>query len=267
MKPEILDDIKKVAGRLGLKSGEVFSQRNYLANGGHFSAYQISDGGNTWSDYCKKDGFRPDIKDRVSDEEYWERYQQAITRLGRFPKQSEHKMFGLNVPNNRRAILSEFRGRAISLGLISSPRFGNEECDEVNRYDESNEAKEKVQEVVDKPFRPIPPIPERTKRKKWERTGVEGYPYAPQDEDGVIALFAILCAKGIIPCQITELNRGKGIDATCYDEMHHKELKVELKHTLSRSSWNYSVDSLDYVVCWENRWRDFPKPVYDLRAW
>lgn len=25
-----------------------------------------------------------------------------------------------------------------------------------------------------------------------------------------------------------------------------------------------SLDNLDYVVCWENRWQDFPKPGIEI---
>lgn len=113
---------------------------------------------------------------------------------------------------------------------------------------------------------PVPPIPRKTKRVRWERTGIKGFPYAPQDEESVVTLFAILCSQGRIDWQILDLNRGKGIDATCYDNALHREVQVELKHTLSRGSWNHPIEDIDYVVCWENRWLDFPKPVIELRG-
>jgi len=137
----------------------------------------------------------------------------------------------------------------------------------VEKPKEDNQApKEEHYEVIKKHARAIPPIPQRTRRRKWERTGIDGFPYAPQDESGVIALFSILCAKEIIPWQILELNKGKGIDVTCYDDQKKCEFKVELKYILSRSNWNHPFDSFDRVVCWENRWRDFPKPVLELRS-
>lgn len=40
-----------------------------------------------------------------------------------------------------------------------------------------------------------------------------------------------------------------------------REIRVELKHTLSRVSWNHKVEDLDYVVCWENRWPAFQNPL------
>jgi len=64
--------------------------------------------------------------------------------------------------------------------------------------------------------------------------------------------------------QILELRGGKGIDATCYDNDQNREIRVELKFRLSKGSWNHNIDDLDYVVCYENRWRDFPKPVIEL---
>ena len=43
--------------------------------------------------------------------------------------------------------------------------------------------------------------------------------------------------------------------------MQLKEMRVEVKHTHSRGNWNHTLDEIDYIVCWENRWKDFPKPV------
>jgi hypothetical protein len=113
----------------------------------------------------------------------------------------------------------------------------------------------------------VPPIPTHTRRTKWERTGIDGFPYAPQDELGVVALFGILCATGVIPWQILELRGGKGIDTTCFDHATQKEIHVELKHTLSRTGWNHKVEEVDYVVCWRNAWPEFPKPVLVLREY
>jgi hypothetical protein len=109
-----------------------------------------------------------------------------------------------------------------------------------------------------------PPIPRQTKRVKWERIGIDEFPYAPHDELGVVCLFGILCSRGNIKWQILELRGGKGIDATCYDYHAHREIRVEVKHTLSRGSWNHPLEAIDYIVCWKNRWPDFPKPVVEL---
>jgi len=85
-------------------------------------------------------------------------------------------------------------------------------------------------------------------------------------ESGVVGLFAILCATRRINWQIVELNSGKGIDVKCFDHDTGKEIIVELKHVFSRGSWNHAADEIDYVVCWENRWKDFQKPVIELRS-
>jgi hypothetical protein len=65
--------------------------------------------------------------------------------------------------------------------------------------------------------------------------------------------------------QIVELRGGKRIDATCYNNKTGQHITVELRKTLSRASWNHSVDGVDYVVCWEIAGLGFPKPVITLR--
>ena len=112
--------------------------------------------------------------------------------------------------------------------------------------------------------RPVPPIPQNSKRQRWKRIGIEAFPYAPQDELGVVALFGIFCSKRIIPWQILDLNGGEGIDGVCYDDASGREINVEFKHKLSRTNWNHPLDEVDYVVCWENAWHDFPKKVIEL---
>jgi hypothetical protein len=112
--------------------------------------------------------------------------------------------------------------------------------------------------------RRIPPIPSKSKRRKWARIDVPGFPYAPHDEQGVVALFAVLCNRGGKPWQILDINGGKGIDAICWDDERNIEFRVEFKYVLSKQSWNHPVDNLDLVVCWRNQWLDFPKPVFEL---
>ncbi|MCI0453557.1 MAG: hypothetical protein L0Y68_01005 [Candidatus Dadabacteria bacterium] len=263
---EIIDDIVRVARDLGLVPGmQGLSRSEYLSNGGRFSLYEIYDGGMTWSDYCVKAGFKPKTKEFVPDEVYFERLKRAVHELGRFPKLSERKKFGLNFSKGRWSTLVEFIKTASSLGIVKLPysKKVKEEKSPTHRPKES--PRNEYGNIHSDFSRPIPPIPEKTKRKKWERTRMIGFPYAPQDESGVIALFAILCAQGTIPWQIIELKKSKGIDAICYDDKEQREFRVELKHTLSRSNWNHTFDSFDYLVCLENRWRDFPKPVLELR--
>lgn len=94
---------------------------------------------------------------------------------------------------------------------------------------------------------------------------ISSFPYAPQDEQGVVAIFSILCHRQILPWQIVDLNGGKGIDAVCYDDKKQSFLKVEFKHCLSKHSFNHNLDSFDIVVCWINKWKDIGKEVVELR--
>ena len=263
---EIVEDIRRVAINLGKKPGDQFGKSEYLNNGARFSVYDIHDGGLSWEHHCPKAGFKTKATEEVPDEIYFDRLLKAQSALGgRFPKTSERKKFGLNFRKRRWPTLNAFIKEAASKGIVALPVSSKvEKVEEALKKDEQPQ-REAHKETFES-SRPIPPIPERTRRKKWERTGIVGFPYAPQDESGVVALFSVLCAQGIIPWQILDLNSGKGIDAVCYDDRQHREIRVELKHTLSRSNWNHSIDSLDYVVCWENRWRDFPKPVKELKT-
>lgn len=93
---------------------------------------------------------------------------------------------------------------------------------------------------------------------------MDGFTYAHLDELGVVGLFAIQCSRRIIKRQIIEMRGGKGIDMPCYDDATKRSLRVELKHTLSKVSWNHRFDDLDVVVRWENRGPDFPQPVMVL---
>lgn len=265
---KIVDDIIKVARRLGLVPGkDKFSRAEYLNNGGRFSYYNLYDGGMNWTYYCEKAGYRPKtVIKSISDEVYFKRLRKAIKVLGRRPKTSECKKFGLTFGKKRWPTLGDFIKTATSKGVVKLPN--SEKVQRVKKLpNEDKKSSQKEHNNVLSEFpRPIPPIPEKTKRKKWERTGIVGFPYVPQDESGVIALFAILCAKGTIPWQIIELNSGKGIDAICYDDQQRREIRVEFKYILSRSNWNHPFDSFDYLVCWENRWPDFPKQVWELKS-
>ena len=81
-------------------------------------------------------------------------------------------------------------------------------------------------------------------------------------------MFAILCARrelGDHEWSILELRQCKGIDATCYDHKSDREIRVELKYRLSKAVWDKRTEDVDYVVCWESAWPDFPKPVVVLR--
>ena len=254
VKQEIVDDIRRVARNIGLKPGDELGKRDYLNHGAQFSDYQIREGGITWSAYCTKAGYKPKIRNKfIPDEIYFVRLQEAINQLGRFPKTLEQKKFKLWFPKKRWLTLGVFIENAILQGKVRLPASLKIKPAAEKPKEDNQAPKEEHYEPIKEQARAIPPIPQRTRRKKWERTGMEGFPYAPQDESGVIALFSILCAKGIIPWQILELNKGKGIDAVCYDDRKNCEFKVELKYILSRSNWNHPLDSFDRLVCWENR--------------
>lgn len=97
MKKEVVDDIKRVAQNIGLKPGEEFTHPKYFENGGRYTEYQIADGGFGWKKYCESAGFKPKVKEQVSREECWERYQRALEAIraregkGRHPKSNELK--------------------------------------------------------------------------------------------------------------------------------------------------------------------------------
>jgi hypothetical protein len=271
MKQDIIDNVKKVARRLGLNPGEEFTYQKYFENGGRHTEYQVADGGYSWKKYCEAAGFKPKIKEQVSPEECWERYKRAIAAIkeiegrGRHPKNSELKKYKLLFGGDRYRTLNECRQRAVEEGLVPARSHEVISGGGNGRPLSERVSEEKQTREMPNGLRPVPPIPLKTKRRKWQQTGIEGFPYAPQEESGVAAILAVLCANRKLPWQILDLS-AKGIDATVYDEQEQRELRVELKHTLSKSGWNHSIDSLDCVVCWENRWKDFPKPVYELRS-
>ncbi len=251
-------DVGAVAKRLGR---DTLSRAEYLQHG-RFSGYQLYDGGRTWEGLCKLAGIASKRIEAVPDDVYFERLASAARQLGRLPNVSERKKFGLNFSKRRYPTLKAFIDQAVKLGRLS-PATGRTAR---GRPESKHVAPPPPSHRPEPPTsRPVPPIPLQTTRKKWERTGIDGFPYAPQDELGVVALFGILCSSGRIGWQILELRGGKGIDVTCFDHVMAREIRVELKHTLSRASWNHNVEDLDYVVCWENRWPDFPKPVVVLR--
>lgn len=176
-------------------------------------------------------------KEPVPDEVYFRRLEQAIGQLGRLPKTSERKKFGLNFRKGRYPTLAAFIKRAADLGRIP-PQLASPPDTAATKSADQPPPENSIRLAREEPGA-VPPIPLLTKRRQWARTALRGFPYAPQDELGVVALFAILCAQGVIAWEILELRGGKGIDATCYDQVMRRELRVELKHTVSRGSWNH----------------------------
>lgn len=253
IKGRIISDIARVAKQLHKTK---LSRAEYMTHG-KYSEYQLYDGGQTWGQLCALAGLGSLKVVEVADDEYFDRLHNAVKQLGRLPKVTERKHFGLNMSKRRYPTLRAFYERAAERGVIEKSLLGSVEPKTLG-------AGPRIQFAPAQGARSVPPIPAHTRRRKWERTGVDGLPYAPQDELGVVALFAVLCAKHILNWSIIDLS-AKGVDARCHDHDAGNEIRVELKYLLSRSSWNHSFEDVDYVVCWENRWPDFPKPVLALR--
>ncbi|HEY4579767.1 MAG TPA: hypothetical protein VIG89_01910 [Candidatus Acidoferrales bacterium] len=205
---DIVQDIKAVAQKLGRKQGDKLAQSEYLQNG-QFSAYWIYDGGQTWENYCRAAGFVTRKKDPVSDEVYFSRLVDAVKTLGRLPKATERKKYGLNFTKRRFPTLKDFIDHAVSLGIVLGPAKEAEKPSE--SHNQQIEKHAVVHEgAADTRAIPVAPIPTHTKRKHWERTEIKGFPYAPQDELGVVALFGILCAERKIDWQIVEMRVVRG---------------------------------------------------------
>lgn len=261
---QIVEDIKRVARALHVTE---LSRSEYLQHG-RFTTYQLYDNDQTWNSLCVLAGIKSKTKVQVPDETYYERLKEMVNKHGRYPKTSERKKFSLNMSKRRFPTLNTFIKKAVELhyvpNLFHSQKLNSSEKTYISVPSDILELIRSSLKRDGRQARTIPPIPSKSKRKKWTRIEIDGFPYAPHEELGVVALFAISCAKGILPWQILELNSGKGIDVICYDEKEGREIRVELKYLLSKGSWNHPIEALDYVVCWENRWRDFPKPVIEL---
>jgi hypothetical protein len=262
----IVKDIRAIAAKLRCQS---LSRVEYGQAGGKYSHHHLYDSGCSWNELCAAAGIKSKQIEPVPDEVYYDRLRSAIQGLGRYPRTYERKKFGLNFKKSRWPTLNAFVQHAIEEGVIE-PTGTPVRCDVFVTTADSPNRESSVAAPTHRRStakgRSTPPIPQRTRRLKWRRIDVAGFPYAPHDELGVVSLFAILCGQGRLPWEILELSGGKGIDAICWDRDDKREVRVEFKHTLSRHSWNHSFDDLDYVVCWENRWRDnCPKPVIKLR--
>lgn len=257
IKEEISQDILRIAdGSKELGRGEYLSK-------GKFTYYQLYDNGMDWDKWCRLVGISTKAKKSVTDEEYFERLKDFYNAKGRYPKQNERKGLGLNFTKKRFPTLTLFIKEAIKKEYVPNLYKNSDKILSDDKRETS------IQELIIKTIkqnntgRVTPPIARGTKRKKWTLIPIPGFPYAPQEEQGVLAIFSILCSKHIFPWQILDISTN-GIDIICYDENEAKEIKVELKYILSRGSWNHNMDDLDYLVCWENRWNDFPKEVIEL---
>ncbi|MEY4704402.1 MAG: hypothetical protein RL042_598 [Nitrospirota bacterium] len=263
----IVADIKRVGTQLGLRSGAQFAFAEYRQAEGRFTKHQIQDGGLSWKYWCERAGFTTKGTPPVPTKDLIRRYADAYKELGRKPKASERKRYGLRFrpridPMGTEQIesLEDLHQLAIQCGEIAespkaaAPAVGGAKPAVIVSPDLAGHIRSEQP----------PPIPRRSKRKTWERIDVPGFPFAPHDENGVVALFAILCACGTLPYEILQLNSGKGIDAICWHRQELREVHIELKHVLRRSSWNHLLDEIDAVVCWRNSFPSFQRPVVVL---
>ncbi len=260
---EIVNDIKAVAARLGLKEGDSFGRSEYVCNGARFSHYDLYQNDKTWGCYCQAAGFADKTKKPISDEVYFQRLRVAFADLGRMPMVSDRKKYCLNFSKSRWPTLDSFISDAIQRGEIaeaskSKPMRRGASVPFL--------AVTMTLPLLSKSTNIIAPIPSNSKRKKWTRINLPGFPYAPQDEQGVVAIFVILCSRGVLPWQIVDLNGGKGIDADCYDICKHDFIRIEFKYQLTKYSFNHHPDSFDVVVCWTNKWPDIGKEVIELKS-
>jgi hypothetical protein len=93
----IIEDIRRVAHRLGTKS---LARTEYYLHG-KYSQYQMYESGNNWTDLCGRAGIVSKTKQTVSDEEHFCNLAKAEETLGRYPRVSERKKFGLNASKRR----------------------------------------------------------------------------------------------------------------------------------------------------------------------
>src|SRR4030042_406631 len=175
IEPDLISDVKAVASKLGTN---ILSRSEYFQHG-HYTAYQVYDGGRTWEDVCRAAGLETKKKELVSDEEYFSRLKRAFEILSRYPKASERKKFGLNFSKRRYATLNDFIRKAVSLEYVPDlfKDKAEKESDETSLTTTASLGTQR--EPLERGRRPVPPIPVKTKRTKWERTGIDGFPYAP----------------------------------------------------------------------------------------
>lgn len=254
------NDVERIKTRLGLTR---LLLREYLDAGGEFSRSQLYSDGHTLDTV----GLAPDdVNVPVADEVYLGRLKQFIEREGRLPKSREKRLAGLNFSTGRWGSLGAFLEFAAKKGVIPnalvsgrgpilpvSPALSGQ-----SPVVMGTETAVAVQE------RELPPIPKKSKWKKWSRIDEPGFPYAPHDELGVVALFAILCSHGKLPYQLVGATGGQGTDSVCWDENNRRHLNIEFKYVLSKTTWNHPLNEVDVVVCWRSTWPDFTKEVLEL---
>lgn len=267
---EKLADIKRIALNLECykHAQPAISYPEYAKAGGKYSKGQIFSNGDTWRELCHEVDLEAKPKNLpVADEVYFSNLKKFYENKGRLPKASERTKAGLGFRKARWRPFQAFVNEAAERGYVPlSCRKSVSGGTPPLEGDKKTEPNSPAPVVPTIHRRLVPPIPKTSLRRspKWERIDVPGMPYAPQDESAVIALFAICCALGDLPYQILDITGGEGIDSVCFDHTHNKELRVEFKLHLSKNTWNHDLNSLDMVVCWKNRWPEFPKKVVEL---
>jgi hypothetical protein len=265
----IINHIKKTGRILKKKPGDVFSKKEYIFHpGALLNHYNLYKEGKSWDYYCKKAGFRTKRKPLRTDEYYFRNLQKAVDELGRLPKAGEKSKFNINYKYTRWPNMTEFVRDAVQRGKVKIEGYTPPPPPPAPEplWAKHVIAKNVLFYPIDLKPLPVPPVPLNSKRETWIRTNLSGFPYAPHDELGVAALFAVMCSKYLIPWQIVELNGGSGIDCICFHSSKKYEIRVEFKYILSKGDWNHNMNDLDHVVCWENKWPDFPKPVLELKS-
>ena len=98
---DIIADMKRVAHPLGIGPGQRLGLNQYLQHRAQYTRHQLYDGGNMWEALCSKAGFTTKEKTAVSDNAYFANLARAVKGLGRYPKASERKKYGLNFSKRR----------------------------------------------------------------------------------------------------------------------------------------------------------------------
>ena len=187
---EKLSDISRV---VHLLSKQCISLVDYRDAGGKYSRWHMFLGGDTWTGLCGELGISTKTAGRVTDDEYFERLAKFVRREKRLPKVSERAVARLQFRKRRWPTLSKFIEEAIRRGKISDsysptpsepplPPSSTSAHRPIDRASSSSS----VRQV------PPPPRFDLRKHPKWRRIDIAGMPYEPQDENAVIALFAIL---------------------------------------------------------------------------
>jgi hypothetical protein len=249
----------------------------YINAGGKYGN-QIYSGGDTWEGLLKELGLEiKSPRNRKRNKNfYYENLKTWVKENGKIPKSTERTKAKLNFSKTEEFWnnYTEFIRSALNEGIISNDVVPKKYLEKnMPDFEESdgliNEIDHHVNDQKKNNLERRTPPPPKTnlnirRKPNWKRIDIPGMPYAPQDENAVIALFAILCSHNILKFQILDVQSGEGIDSICYDDDSGKEVRIEFKLDLSENKFNHKIEDLDMVVCWKNKWLNFPKKVIEL---